>query len=295
MGLAHGHDAPWLFALLIGLLALVTLAEVAAGGLDAKTIAVLGVLAAMGGALRVLSAGTAGLEPMFFLLVLAGRVLGRGMGFVLGALAIVTGAFLTGGVGPWTPFQMITAGWVGLGAALLPRASGRVERAMLAAYGLVAGLLYGAVMNLWFWPFMGATAPAGAGFVARGAGQHQPRPLRRLLPRHLPGLGPAPRAAHRRPGVPGRRAGPVDPAPGRAAGGVRRPRPVRGPPVTTTLVLGGARSGKSRYAEQLLRDRAGVLYVAPGPVADGKRPRVGRPPRGAPLPASGLLADPRDR
>ena len=72
----------------------------AAGGLDAKTIAVLGVLAAMGGALRVLSAGTAGLEPMFFLLVLAGRVLGRGMGFVLGALAIVTGAFLTGGVGP---------------------------------------------------------------------------------------------------------------------------------------------------------------------------------------------------
>ena len=115
VGLAHGHDAPWLFALLTGLLALVTLAEVAAGGLDAKTIAVLGVLAAMGGALRVLSAGTAGLEPMFFLLVLAGRVLGRGMGFVLGALAIVTGAFLTGGVGPWTPFQMITpagSGWV---------------------------------------------------------------------------------------------------------------------------------------------------------------------------------------
>jgi len=165
-GLAHGHDAPWLFAVLLGLLALVLLAEVSGGGLDAKTVAVLGVLAAMGGALRVLSAGTAGLEPMFFLVVLAGRVLGRGMGFVLGALAVLAGAFLTGGLGPWAPFQMICAGWVGLGAALLPRAvTGRAERVMLAAYGLVVGMAYGAVMNLWFWPFMGSSAPTGAGFV----------------------------------------------------------------------------------------------------------------------------------
>lgn len=163
--LAHGQDAPWLFAVLLALLALVVLAEVAAGGLDAKTVAVLGVLAATGGALRVLSAGTAGLEPVFFLLVLSGRVLGKGMGFVLGALAMITGAFLTGGVGPWAPFQMIVAGWVGLGAALLPRATGRRELGMLAAYSLVIGLLYGAVMNLWFWPFMGPTAPPGAGFV----------------------------------------------------------------------------------------------------------------------------------
>jgi len=36
-----------------------------------------------------------------------------------------------------------------------------------------------------------------------------------------------------------------------------------------TLVLGGARSGKSRHAQQLLADRPDVLYVAPGPVPDG--------------------------
>ncbi len=163
---ARGQDAPWLFALLLGLLALVLLAEVTARGLDAKTVAILGVLAAVGGALRVLAAGTAGLEPLFVVLVLGGRVLGRTMGFLLGALAMLAGAFLTAGVGPWLPFQMLGAGWVALGAASLPRAGGRAEVAMLAAYGAVAGLAYGAVLNLWFWPFLASgSAPVGAAFV----------------------------------------------------------------------------------------------------------------------------------
>jgi energy-coupling factor transport system substrate-specific component len=164
-GLAHSTDAPWLFVLLIALLAALVMAELSGGGMDAKTVAVLGVLAAAGGALRVLSAGTAGLEPMFFLVVMAGRVLGRGMGFVLGALAVLVGAFLTGGIGPWAPFQMIAAGWVGFGAGCLPKATGRPERVMLAVYGLFAGLLFGVVMNLWFWPFLTSGAPAGMAFV----------------------------------------------------------------------------------------------------------------------------------
>lgn len=44
-------------------------------------------------------------------------------------------------------------------------------------------------------------------------------------------------------------------------------------PVTTVLVVGGARSGKSRYAERLLSRATGVRYVAPGPIptdADGE-------------------------
>lgn len=167
--MGHSNDASFVFLALISLMAVALLAEMASGGIDAKTVAVLGVLAAAGGALRVLSAGTAGLEPMFFLLVIAGRVLGAGKGFLLGALAMLASAFLTAGVGPWTPFQMVAAGWVCMGAGLLPRATGRAERWLLAAYGFGCGLVYGAVMNLWFWPFMGSSAPAGAGFVP-GAG-----------------------------------------------------------------------------------------------------------------------------
>ena len=151
--LARRSDAPWLFVVLLPLLLAVVLAEVADGGLDAKAVAVLGVLAAVGAALRPLGGGVAGFEPVFFLLVLAGRALGRGFGFVLGSVTLFASALLTAGVGPWLPFQMLAAGWVGFLAGCLPRATGRAEVALLTAYGAVAGLAYGVLMNLWLWPF----------------------------------------------------------------------------------------------------------------------------------------------
>jgi energy-coupling factor transport system substrate-specific component len=151
--LGHGADAPLVLALLLVLVLAVVLAQVSDGGLDVKAVAMLGVLSAVGAALRPLGAGTAGLETVFFLLVLGGRVFGPGFGFVLGATTLTASALLTGGVGPWLPYQAIGAAWVGLGAGLLPRARGRAEVLLLALYGGVAGLAYGWLLNLSFWPF----------------------------------------------------------------------------------------------------------------------------------------------
>ncbi|MFI6825574.1 ECF transporter S component [Kribbella sp. NPDC050241] len=151
--IGHTTDAPWLFVLLLPLLVAVVLAELSESGIDAKVISLLGMLAAVGAALRALGPGTAGLEPGFFLLVLAGRAFGAGFGFVLGAVSLLGGALISGGVGPWMPFQMFACAWVGCLAGLLPRAGGRLELLLLAAYSLVSGVLYGVVMNLWFWPY----------------------------------------------------------------------------------------------------------------------------------------------
>ena len=150
---SHSADAPWLFVVLLPLLAAVVLAELTEGGIDAKAVALLGMLAAVGAALRALGPGTVGLEPSFVVILLGGRVFGRGFGFVLGALVIFAGGLVTGGIGPWLPFQMFAAAWTGLFAGCLPVWRGRPEVWMLAAYGLVSGVAYGLLMNMWFWPF----------------------------------------------------------------------------------------------------------------------------------------------
>jgi len=156
---AHSTDAPWLFALLLPLVLAVVFAQVADGGLDAKGIAMLGVLAAIGTALRPLGTGIAGFEPIFIVLALGGRAMGKGFGFALGSITLFSSAVLTGGVGPWLPFQMMAAGWFGFGAGCLPsRLRGRAEVIALAAYGALGALIYGLLLNLSFWPWANGLA-----------------------------------------------------------------------------------------------------------------------------------------
>lgn len=163
--IGHEQDAPLLFAITLLMVVLVLLAEIARGGIDAKALAMLGVLAAVGAALRPLGGGVTGFQPMFIVMIIGGRVFGPGFGFVLGLLAMLGAALVTGGVGPWLPFQMLGAAWMGLGAGLLPRAEGRREIALLAGYGALTSVLYGFMLNMWFWPFA-AGLESGVSFVA---------------------------------------------------------------------------------------------------------------------------------
>ena len=150
---SHSSDAPWIFVTLLPLCLAVAFAELSDGGLDAKAVAVLGILAGVDAALRPLSGGGTGLTFFYLLIICGGRVFGPGFGFCQGALSFFASALLSAGVGPWLPFQMVAAGWVGVGAALLPRVRGRVELVMLSVYGGGSAIVYGALLNLSFWPF----------------------------------------------------------------------------------------------------------------------------------------------
>lgn len=151
--LGSTETPPLMFGVLLVVVLAVVFAEIADGGIDAKAIAMLGVLSAVNAALRPLGAGTAGIETVFFVLVLAGRVFGAGFGFALGCTSLFASALLTGGVGPWMPYQMFGCAWIGMFAGLLPPLRGKAEIAMLAAYGGIGGYFFGFMLNLSFWPF----------------------------------------------------------------------------------------------------------------------------------------------
>jgi energy-coupling factor transport system substrate-specific component len=161
-------DPPFFFLLLLPLVVGIVVAELTEGGMDSKALAMLGVLTAINAAMRALGAGTAGIELVFFLLILAGRVFGAGFGFVLGCTSLFASALLTSGVGPWMPFQMLASAWIGMGAGMLPRRlTGRAEIAALVVYGIAISYLYGLLMNMSSWPFLlGIEVPGHEGGLA---------------------------------------------------------------------------------------------------------------------------------
>lgn len=161
--LAHVQDAPSL-TLILTLLCVVTIvANLTSGQMSARTIAMLGILSAVNAVLRTIP-GPAGFSAIFFLLVLCGYVYGSTFGFLVGVLSLLVSALIGGGVGPWLPYQMFTAGWIGLTSGWLPdlRRWRLAELLMLAAWTALWGFAFGAIMNLWFWPYL-STAQVSPG------------------------------------------------------------------------------------------------------------------------------------
>lgn len=161
---AHAGDAPLIFGVLTPLLLLLILAELGSRRVTAKMIAALGVLTAVNTVLRV-PVGIGDSPSFFFLPILLGYTYGGRFGFLVGALSVFVSSLLGFGVGPWLPFQMMAVGWLGMGGALLrpvgARLGARGEILLLAVYGYAGGMLFGALMNLYSWPFAGTSGGLG--------------------------------------------------------------------------------------------------------------------------------------
>jgi energy-coupling factor transport system substrate-specific component len=163
-------------AVSIGCVVVLLAMETMSRRLDTRGLALLAAIAAIDSALRLaLVSGIGGFSPMFLLILCGGYAMGAEFGFLCGATSLLVSALVTAGVGPWLPYEMIAAGWVGAAAGLAggPR-RGRVPQrrdlAVLAIVGVVTGFTYGAVMDVWDWTFF--RGAAGFGYLpGLGAGQ----------------------------------------------------------------------------------------------------------------------------
>jgi len=120
-----------------------------------RHLALLGALVAVDASLRLMPT-LLGASPIFLLIILVSYCYGARFGFLMGALTLLISALITGGLGPWLPYQMLGAGWIGMTAGWLPRrdeSGGWQELAMLAVFGAIWGFLFGAILNLTEWPY----------------------------------------------------------------------------------------------------------------------------------------------
>lgn len=116
-----------------------------------RVVALVATLAAMAALGRVAFAALPNVKPTTDIVLIAGYTLGGAPGFMVGAVAALA-SNLFFGQGPWTPWQMVGWGGVGLLGAALARVGGRnLGRIPLAAACGFAGLAFGAVMNLSIW------------------------------------------------------------------------------------------------------------------------------------------------
>ena len=118
---------------------------------SAKVLALVATLAALAALGRIAFAPLPSVKPTTDIVLLAGYVLGGAPGFAVGSVAaLASNVFF--GQGPFTPWQMAAWGGVGVFGALLARVFGRdLGRWSLAAACAVAGLAYGAFLDLHLW------------------------------------------------------------------------------------------------------------------------------------------------
>lgn len=113
-----------------------------------RTVAVVASLAALATLGRIAFAPLPSVKPTTDIVLIAGFALGGPPGFAVGAVAAIASNIVYG-QGPWTPWQMLAWGMVGLLGAGLRRRSGRpIPRLAMALICALAGFAYGLVLNL---------------------------------------------------------------------------------------------------------------------------------------------------
>lgn len=114
--------------------------------LGVRGLCAVAILTALSAAGRALTSGIPSVQPSSFIIMLCGATLGGGAGLFCGMLTAVLSNLMLGSLGPYTVWQMLLWGLMGL-LSPKPMNANVVIRVL---YGAVWGFVFGWVMNLWF-------------------------------------------------------------------------------------------------------------------------------------------------
>lgn len=134
-----------LLAFLLTLPALIVFEWRRSGARELAAIAVMTGISVVG---RVLFAPLPGFKPVSAVVILTGLSFGPLAGFITGAATALLSNFFFG-QGPWTAFQMLAWGIVGLLAGLFSRSRLRRIPLVLGLLGMIGGVLFSALTDLW--------------------------------------------------------------------------------------------------------------------------------------------------
>jgi len=129
-----------------------------------KEIAFVAMIVALGAAGRLLFAPAPNVSPVDWLTLCTGIVFGPVTGFTVGAATMLVSNFWLG-QGPWTIYQMVGMGSLGLVGGALGSWKRLLGRNPLAALGVAWGFAYGAIMAV-FWVFMVSSVLSWTSFLA---------------------------------------------------------------------------------------------------------------------------------
>jgi energy-coupling factor transport system substrate-specific component len=130
-----------------------------------KLLAVVATLAALAALGRDAFAAVPDVKPITAIVLISGLAFGAGPGFAVGAISALASNILLG-EGPWTPWQMLGWGIVGLlGGALGAVASRRLPPVVLALACAVAAELFNLILDFYTWTGTGSQSLRGFGAV----------------------------------------------------------------------------------------------------------------------------------
>ena len=143
------------------------MAAIETGPSRGRELALVAALAAAAAAGRVVFAAIPNVQPVTMIVAVAGISLGPRAGLATGAAAaLASNMFL--GQGPWTPWQMLGWGLVGVIAGWMPNVLR--NRIALAAFGVACGFGFDWLMDVWEWSALGPGADASSFLALVAAG-----------------------------------------------------------------------------------------------------------------------------